>query len=340
MRVEDFDYKLPEEQIARYPARTRTGSKLLVYDRSSGVIDHRRFGSLVDYLGESDLLVVNNSRVIKARLIGSKDKTGGEVEFLCLHAVSGNVWRVLCRPARRIRKGTLVHFGQHTAEVVEEFPGGERLAEFSIDPLEVCREVGEMPLPPYLRRKAEKSDLKRYQTVYSSSDGSVAAPTAGLHFSRDLMSEISNKGVSVVEVTLHVGWGTFRPVTAEEVRDHRVEEEWYSIDSATADAIRIARNAGRRIFVVGTTTTRALESWWLATSGRLTPFSGITDLFIYPPYDFNLVDKLVTNFHLPKSSLLMLVSAFAGRENILSCYREAVERKYRFYSYGDAMLLL
>lgn len=341
MKVSEFDYDLPAGYIARYPVEKRTGSKLLVFDRSDGTIRHGRFDSLIEYLDETDALILNDSRVFKARLIGKKPNTGGQVEMLCLNEVTERVWKVLCRPARRIRRGTRVRFGELAeAVVVEELDRGERIAEFSDDPLSICERAGELPLPPYIRRPAEKSDLERYQTVYGSRVGSVAAPTAGLHFTDELLERIHRKGVELVKLTLHIGWGTFRPVTAAEVRSHRVEEEWYSIDQRTAAAIRELRQNRKRMVVVGTTTTRALESWWRDTRGELGPASGWTDLFIYPPYSFNLVDKLLTNFHLPRSSLLMLVSAFADRESILDCYREAVEKRYRFYSYGDAMLIL
>ena len=341
MKSSDFDYELPEGFIARYPAKTRIGSKLLIFDRASRSITHESFPRLVDYLSDGDALIVNDSKVFKARLIGRKEKTGGEVEFLCLHPLSDKKWKVLCRPAKRIRRGTRVRFGDYgEAFVVDELERGERIVEFSDDPLIICENAGELPLPPYLKRLAEESDLTRYQTVYSDPIGSVAAPTAGLHFSEGLLNEIRRKGIEIIKLTLHVGWGTFRPVTAEDVHNHRVEKEWYSVDIGTADRIRKIRREGGNLVIVGTTTTRALESWWRDTNGKLEPASGWTDLFIYPPYKFNLVDKLVTNFHLPKSSLLMLVSAFAGRENILDCYMEAIKRDYRFYSYGDAMLIL
>jgi S-adenosylmethionine:tRNA ribosyltransferase-isomerase len=341
MKVSDFDYDLPDDLVARYPAEIRTDSRLLVFDRSEGTVSHRRFYSVTEYLHEADLLVVNDTRVFKARMIGKKEGSGGEVEFLCLHAVSGRSWKVICRPAKRIRCGTTVRFGSHgEAVVVEELERGERIAEFSDDPLRICEKAGQLPLPPYIRRQAEATDLDRYQTVYSDSPGSVAAPTAGLHFTEELLNEIRRKGVEIVKLTLHIGWGTFRPVTVEEARHHTVEEEWYSIDESVANAVRKLRKRGGNIVTVGTTTTRALESWWRDTSGELESISGWTDLFIHPPYSFNLVDKLITNFHLPRSSLLMLVSAFADRESVLRCYGEAIDRRYRFYSYGDAMLIL
>ncbi len=341
MKVSEFDYDLPADYIARYPAKKRTDSRLLVFDRSDGTISHRDFGSLIEYLDETDALIVNDSKVFKARLIGRKQKTGGEVEILCLSAVSEKKWKVLCRPARRVRCGTRIRFGDHgEAVVAEELDRGERIAEFSDDPLKICEHIGELPLPPYIKRTAEESDLERYQTVYGDPVGSVAAPTAGLHFTEELLERIRQKGVELVRLTLHVGWGTFRPVTADEVRNHRVEEEWYSIDEHTATAIRRLRQSRKSMVVVGTTTTRALESWWRDTKGELGPMSGWTNLFIYPPHSFNLVDKLLTNFHLPRSSLLMLVSAFADRKGILECYGEAIEKRYRFYSYGDAMLIL
>ncbi len=338
MRVSDFDYELPDRLIARYPARRRTDSRLLVFDRSTSAIVHSRFPDLEGFFRAGDTLVVNDSRVFKARLRGIKAGSGGQVELLCLNPIEARVWRVLCKPSRRIRRGCTVALDDLSeARVVEERQGGIRIVEFSRGPFDICNRLGELPLPPYLKRRPESSDIRRYQTVYSKEIGSVAAPTAGLHFSRGLLQRIGSLGVEIVEITLHVGWGTFKPVTANEAQNHRVESEWYSIGDRPADQLRHRHG---RLFAIGTTTTRALESWWRDTSGRLEPTSGHTDLFIYPPYRFNLVDKLVTNFHLPKSSLLMLVSAFAGREEILKCYREAVRQEYRFYSYGDAMLIL
>lgn len=341
MKVSDFDYDLPHELIARYPAASRTDSRLLIFDRSSREIRHGEFPDILQYLRAGDVMVVNDSRVFKARLRGEKTKSGGEVEFLCLNKIRSNVWKVICKPAKRIKTGTRVRFGEVAeAAVVEELAGGERIVEFSDDPLSICEKIGELPLPPYIKRTADESDLERYQTVYSDPFGSVAAPTAGLHFTDELLGQIQAADVELIKLTLHIGWGTFRPVTVQEAVDHRVEEEWYSVNEHAAGQIHRAREQTRRIFVVGTTSTRALESWWRDTEGKLYPYSGMTDLFIFPPYSFNLVDKLVTNFHLPRSSLLMLVSAFAGRENVLRCYREAVSAEYRFYSYGDAMLIL
>jgi S-adenosylmethionine:tRNA ribosyltransferase-isomerase len=341
MRVSDFDYDLPDELVARYPSEERSNSRLLVFNRSSNEIEHRRFHNIVDYLKRDDLLLVNDTRVFKARLFGNRSNTGGKVEILCLSRVDGNIWRVLSKPARRLLRGARIDFGRDgSAVIVEELDAGERVAEFSSDPTLICERAGRLPLPPYISRDAEDSDLDRYQTVYSEPVGSVAAPTAGLHFTRDLLSEIEARGVKISRITLHIGWGTFKPVATEKVEDHVVESEWYSVDSKAASAIREARSRNQTVFVIGTTTTRAIESWWGATKGSMEPYSGVTDLFINPGYRFNLVDKLVTNFHLPKSSLLMLVSAFAGRIEVLRCYKEAIDLRYRFYSYGDAMLLI
>lgn len=341
MKTAKFDYELPEELIAKYPAKEREGSNLLVFGRRTKRIEHHQFRHVREYMRKGDTLVVNDSRVFKARLFGTKQGSGGEVELLCLYPVEGNCWKVICKPARRVRNGTVIEFGGNgAATVTEELEGGERVLEFSDDPLSICEEIGELPLPPYIKRKPDESDLQRYQTVYSNPVGSVAAPTAGLHFTDELLNDIRDQGVEVVKLTLHVGWGTFKPVSAEKAEDHSVEQEWYSVNAATARQIVETRRRKSRIFVVGTTSTRALESWYRDTGGTMVPAAGFTDLFIYPPYEFNLVDKLITNFHLPKSSLLMLVSAFAGRENILRCYRQAVKHRYRFYSYGDAMLIL
>ncbi len=341
MKTSRFDYELPEELIAKHPAKEREGSKLLVFGRRTKRIEHHQFRHVREYMRKGDTLVVNDSRVFKARFFGTKQGSGGEVELLCLHPVERNFWKVICKPARRIRNGTVIEFGgSGAATVTEELKGGERILEFSEDPLAICEAIGELPLPPYIKRKPVESDLVRYQTVYSNPVGSVAAPTAGLHFTDELLNDIRDQGVEVVKLTLHVGWGTFKPVSTDKAEDHSVEQEWYSVNAATARQIVETRRRKSRIFVVGTTSTRALESWYRDTSGTLVPASGFTDLFIYPPYKFNLVDKLVTNFHLPKSSLLMLVSAFAGRKNMLRCYRQAVKHRYRFYSYGDAMLIL
>ncbi len=341
MKVSEFDYELPERLIAQHPPEKRTDSRLLVYDRNEDRIEHLQFPDITRFFDSGDALVVNDTKVFKARLYGKKEGTSGQVEFLCLKPVRDATWKVLCRPAKRIRKGTTILFDDGSAaHVIEETSGGERIVEFTDEPLNICDRIGELPLPPYIKRNADDSDLARYQTVYSDPVGSVAAPTAGLHFSNDMLNGIQILGIEIIRITLHVGWGTFKPVAVDEVEDHSVEREWYTVNSESAASISHHRNGKGRLFVVGTTTTRALESWYRDTSGRLTAYSGETDLFIRPPYQFNLVDKLVTNFHLPRSSLLMLVSAFAGRENILRCYREAVEKEYRFYSYGDAMLLL
>ncbi len=341
MRVSAFDYDLPEHLIAQYPPEKRSDSRLLAFDRDSGRIEHLHFQDILKFLKSGDVLVVNDTKVFKARLRGKKEGTSGQVEFLCLKPVRDTIWRVLCRPAKRIRRGATILFDDGaSARVIEEVDGGERIVEFSDDPLNICDRIGELPLPPYIKRTADVSDLTRYQTVYSDPVGSVAAPTAGLHFTDQMLDEIRESGIELIHITLHVGWGTFKPVAVDEIEDHSVEREWYTVSSEAAERITRLRSGNNNLVAVGTTTTRALESWYRDTLGELTAYSGETDLFIHPPYRFNLVDKLVTNFHLPRSSLLMLVSAFAGHEDILRCYHEAVEREYRFFSYGDAMMLL
>ena len=345
MDVSLFDYPLPPERIAQYPAEQRDASRLLVCDRATGRWEDRVFGDLADLLRPGDSLVINDSRVIPARLLGRLEAGGGQVELLFVKAVAGSAWEALARPAKRCRSGAVIRFGdgQVTARVVAVAGEGRRIVEVEGggSAREVLQRFGVPPLPPYITRhqKPGQEDWERYQTVYAAHDGSVAAPTAGLHFTPALLNRLRAKGVMVQTLTLHVGPGTFRPIRSARVEAHRMEAEEVTIPADAADAINAAKAEGRRVIAVGTTTCRALESA-ADDTGRLRPMSRPTDLFIYPGHRFKVIDALLTNFHLPRSSLLLLVSAFAGREFILGAYRHAVEAGYRFYSYGDAMLIL
>jgi S-adenosylmethionine:tRNA ribosyltransferase-isomerase len=339
VRVSDYDYELPPERIARYPAQRRDRSRLLVLDSSSGEISHRTFRDVTELLQPGDLLALNDTRVIPARLIGVAP-TGGRVELLLLEPVEGDLWRAIGRPGRRLRPGCEAEFGEGRlrATVAETEEEGVRLVglEYEGDLLEVLEDVGEPPLPPYIDREAEALDRDRYQTVYAREPGAVAAPTAGLHFTEELLAELAEDGIEIGYVTLHVGLGTFRPVRAERVEDHEMHSEHYHVSEQFA---RKANDREGRLVAVGTTVTRTLESVADA-DGLIHPGSGQTDLFVYPGYEFRAVEALVTNFHLPKSTLLMMVSAFAGgRERVMAAYQEALRRDYRFYSYGDAMLI-
>lgn len=344
MDVADFDYLLPKESIAQVPADRRDGSRLMVLHRLSGRMEHREFPDILKYLQPGDCLVLNDSKVIPARLFGEKAGTGARIEVLLLQRKHGDRWECLVRPGRRLRIGDRILFSQEPrleASVAGSGAEGTRFLEFSYDEefWSVLDRVGRIPLPPYIERESRDDDRERYQTVYSKKEGSVAAPTAGLHFTPDLLESIRRKGVAIAFVTLHVGIGTFRPVKTERVEDHRMHFEEYQIPEETADAIRTARKAGGRIVAVGTTSARTLESAALA-DGTVPAGSDSTGIFIYPGYRFRAVDALVTNFHLPRSTLLMLVSAFYDRESVLEAYRTAVTEGYRFFSYGDAMLLL
>ena len=348
MLVSDFDFDLPEELVAQQPAPERDRSRLLVVDRAAGTFTDAVFGEIGRWLEAGDLLVVNDTRVFPARLVGRREPSGGRVELFLVREEEDGVWEALARPAARVRPGETVVFGEGEqrieADVVERRDGGRRAVRFrEYDRFWERLDVwGRTPLPPYIRRAASEDarlDRDRYQTVYARERGAIAAPTAGLHFTPVLLDELAAKGVERAAVTLHVGYGTFQPVRVDVVEEHRVEPEMYEIGPAAAEAVAAARAEGRRVVAVGTTTTRALES---ATSeiGRLAAGRGVAELFIYPGYRFRTVDALVTNFHLPRSSLLMLVAAFAGHELILDAYRHAVRERYRFYSYGDAMLIV
>ncbi|MCD8117387.1 MAG: tRNA preQ1(34) S-adenosylmethionine ribosyltransferase-isomerase QueA [Oscillospiraceae bacterium] len=339
MKTSDFMYDLPEELIAQTPLERRDGSRLLVLDKDTGAVEHRHFYDLPEYLRPGDCLVMNDSRVIPARLFGTRP-TGGAVEVLLLRDLGENRWECLTRPGRKMRPGTSVTFGDgELTGVVESVAGdGNRVLRFAYEGifLEILDRLGRMPLPPYI--KAQLDDPERYQTVYSREPGSAAAPTAGLHFTNELLEKIRAMGVQECFVTLHVGLGTFRPVKAENVEEHEMHSEFCTVSPETAEIINRTRRQGGRIIAVGTTSCRTLESF-AAPDGSIEPGSRWTDIFIYPGYRFKCIDALVTNFHLPGSTLVMLVSALAGRENILAAYQEAVERKYRFFSFGDAMFI-
>ena len=340
MKTDDFDYYLPEELIAQVPILKRDSSKLMVLDKNTGNITHKHFSDIIDYLNKDDVLVVNDSKVIPARIIGVKEETNAVIEILMLKNIENDVWECLCKPAKRISVGTVVKFGDKLkCECVGVFDEGIRHFKFIYDGIlmEILDELGEMPLPPYIHEKL--SDKNRYQTVYAKNIGSAAAPTAGLHFTEELLSKIKEKGVKVVSITLHVGLGTFRPVKVDNILEHHMHSEFYMIDETAAKIINDTRENGGKIVSVGTTSTRTLETA-ADENGYIKACSGWTDIFIYPGYKFKIVDRLITNFHLPESTLLMLVSALYDREKILEAYRIAVEEKYRFFSFGDAMLIL
>lgn len=340
MRTHDFYYDLPQELIAQTPLQQRDSSRLLVLGRQSGEIEHRHFHDIIDYLNPGDCLVLNNSRVLPARLLGHREPSGGAVELLLLRDTGDNVWECLARPGRKMPVGTELCFGkgQLRAVVAEDIGEGKKMVRFSYTGifLEVLEQLGKMPLPPYI--KEELQDQERYQTVYSKVNGSAAAPTAGLHFTPELLQAIRDKGVNLAWVTLHVGLGTFRPVKAEEISEHHMHSEFCMLPRETADMLNRTRASGKRIICVGTTSCRTIESF-AAEDGSFTERSGWTDIFIYPGYRFKAMDALITNFHLPESTLIMLVSAFAGRENILHAYEVAVAERYRFFSFGDAMYI-
>ena len=346
MELKDFDYSLPAELIAQYPLDRREASRLMVLDRSTGEMAHRVFSDMVEVLRSGDVLVLNDTEVLAARIRGRKP-TGAAVELLLVEKRAGTregreVWRCMARPSKGLKKGSEVFFEGGTgrrAEVMDVDGEGFRVCEFSGFSGPVTEAIGEVPLPPYIRRSVEDLDRERYQTVYASAPGAVAAPTAGLHFTTALLDEIKSKGVEVLRVTLHTGPGTFLPVRQENVRDHRLSGESYSINPADFDGIRTAKREGRRVIAVGTTTTSALEGS-VSKGGIDAPeLEGSTTLFIYPGFDFKVIDGLVTNFHLPRSTLIMLAAAFAGREKLMKAYEEAVKHKYRFYSYGDCMFI-
>ena len=339
MKTEDFDYYLPEELIAQTPLKKRDESRLLVLDKKTGEIEHKHFTDIIDYLDKGDVLVVNNTKVLPARLIGVKEETDAVIEVLMLKDLGNNTWECLSKPAKRVKIGTIVKFSDELkAECT--FIGEEGIRHFKFIYsgifLEILDRLGEMPLPPYIHEKLNDKD--RYQTVYAKEVGSAAAPTAGLHWTPELLQKVKDKGVLVEEITLHVGLGTFRPVSVEDVTKHKMHSEFYSMTKETADILNKAKEEGRRIISVGTTTTRTLETI-MSLYNEFKECSGYTDIFIYPGYEFKAIDALITNFHLPKSTLVMLVSAFASKDYIMNAYEEAVKEKYRFFSFGDAMFI-
>ncbi len=340
MKTSDFNFDLPEELIAQVPILDRTSSKLMVLDQKTGKIEHKIFKDVIEYLNPGDCLVLNNTRVIPARLIGEKLETGGKIEFLLLKRTEEDTWQALVKPGKRAKVGAKFSFGDGKliGEVVGLAEEGSRLIKFHYEGIfeEVLDELGNMPLPPYITERLEERE--RYQTVYSKHNGSAAAPTAGLHFTEELLQSIKDKGVDIAFVTLHVGLGTFRPVKVDDVLAHEMHSEYYMIEEEAANKINKAKENGNRVICVGTTSCRTVES--AATEkGKIKPDSGWTNIFIYPGYEFKIVDRLITNFHLPESTLIMLVSALAGKENTLNAYNTAVEEKYRFFSFGDAMIL-
>ncbi|TYO73281.1 tRNA preQ1(34) S-adenosylmethionine ribosyltransferase-isomerase QueA [Rossellomorea marisflavi] len=340
MKVEDFDFHLPEELIAQTPLENRSESRLMVLDKEDGSIDHLQFKNIVDLLDEGDCLVLNDTRVLPARLFGQKEETGANIEVLLLKQEEGDQWETLVKPAKRVKVGTEIVFGDGKlkATCVGTKDHGGRIMEFAYDGIfyEVLEELGEMPLPPYIRERLEEQD--RYQTVYAKERGSAAAPTAGLHFTEELLEELKAKGVHIAFITLHVGLGTFRPVSVDSIEDHDMHSEFYQISEGTARLLNDVRDKGGRIITVGTTSTRTLETI-ASKHDRFVEENGWTNIFIYPGYEFKGIDGLITNFHLPKSTLIMLVSAFAGQEHVLKAYETAVQKKYRFFSFGDAMFL-
>ena len=339
MKTSDFDYNLPEELIAQTPLDKRDASRLMVLNRKDGNIEHKHFTDIIDYLNEGDVLVINNTKVLPARLIGVKEETNAVIEVLLLKDMGSDTWECLCKPAKRVKVGTIINFNDLLKlECTKALDDGIRHFKFIYDGilLEILDKLGTMPLPPYIHEKLEDKD--RYQTVYAKEVGSAAALTAGLHFTKELLSKIKEKGIIIEEITPHVGLGTFRPVEVDDVNNHKMHSEYYSMSKETANVLNKAKNDKRRIIAVGTTTTRTLETI-MNLYGEFRETSGWTDIFIYPGYEFKAIDALITNFHLPKSTLVMLVSALAGRENILNAYNIAVQEEYRFFSFGDAMFI-
>jgi len=340
MKVSEFDFHLPDELIAQEPISPRDMSRLLVLDKEKHLMEHKKFYQLTEVLQEGDLLVLNQTKVMPARLLGVKD-TGANIEVVLLKRIKGDSWECLVRPGKQLQEGTKVFFGdgELQGEIVEHTDSGGRIVHFTYQGIfeEVLDRLGEMPLPPYIQKKLE--DKNRYQTVYAKEEGSAAAPTAGLHFTEELFEKLKNKGVHTAFLTLHIGLGTFRPVKSENVEEHKMHSEYYSLSKETADLINQTKDMGRKVVAVGTTCIRTLETIGDA-EGRVQESSGWTDIFIYPGYKFKVVDAVITNFHLPKSSLIMLISAFAGTDFVKDAYRVAVEEKYRFYSFGDAMIIL
>ena len=340
LSTKDYYYDLPKELIAQDPLEDRSSSRLMVLGKKSGEVSHHHFRDILDYLRPGDCLVINNTRVIPARLIGTKKETGAHVEILLLRRKKDDIWETLVKPGKKLRPGADVTFGDGslTATILDVVEGGDRLVQFHYDGIfeEVLDRLGEMPLPPYIKHKLKDRD--RYNTVYAKFDGSAAAPTAGLHFTKELLEEVKEKGVNIAQVTLHVGLGTFRPVKVDDVREHEMHTEWYRVTQETADLINQTKANGGRVIAVGTTSVRTLETV-ADEDGHMKAQEGDTSIFIYPGYKWKVVDGLITNFHLPESTLIMLVSSLAGREHVLAAYKEAVKERYRFFSFGDAMYI-
>jgi len=341
MKVDLFDFHLPEELIAQTPLEDRTSSRLMVVNKDTGKLEHRKFKDIYEYINPGDCLVLNDTRVLPARLHGEKEETGAHIEVLLLKQQEEDKWETLVKPAKRVKEGTIITFGDGKlkAVCVKELEHGGRILDFQYEGIfyEILDQLGEMPLPPYIKEKLDDQD--RYQTVYAKERGSAAAPTAGLHFTTDLLDALKEKGVHIAFITLHVGLGTFRPVNVEEVDKHEMHAEFYQINGETASLLNKVRAEGGRILSVGTTSTRTLETIASANNGKFVESSGWTSIFIYPGYEFKGIDGMITNFHLPKSTLIMLVSALAGRENVLHAYETAVKERYRFFSFGDAMFI-
>ena len=342
MKLSLFDYDLPEELIAQYPPPNRDESRLMVLDRTSRSIIHSQFRFIGEFLSPNDLLVLNDTKVIPARLVGKKRGTGAKIEIFLVAERERDVWETLIKPGKRVKNGTIVEFGGGIlkVQILTKLETGTYIVrlEYQGRLFKILSQVGQTPLPPYIKRQPEQIDKIRYQNVYAAKDGAVAAPTAGLHFTKELLGALQQKGIGVVKLTLHVGLGTFQPVKIEEVEAHKMHAEYFEISPEASEQINLCKQTGGRIVAVGTTSVRTLET--VADNGKVVPKSGFTDLFIYPGYQFKIVDVLITNFHLPKSTLLMLVSTFASREFVLEAYQEAIKQRYRFYSYGDAMLIL
>ena len=340
MDVKDFYYDLPEELIAQDPLEDRSSSRLMVLDKNTGAIQHKIFKDILDYLNPGDCLVLNNTKVIPARLFGVKEGTEAKIEILLLKRRENDIWETLVKPGKKAKPGTKISFGNGllVGEVIDVVEDGNRLIQFTYEGIfeEILDQLGQMPLPPYITHQL--ADKNRYQTVYAKYDGSAAAPTAGLHFTKELLAAVKEKGVDIAEVTLHVGLGTFRPVKVDNILDHHMHSEFYMISQEAADKINHAKESGHRVIAVGTTSTRTMEAA-ADEDGKLHECNGWTEIFIYPGYQFKVIDALITNFHLPESTLVMLVSALAGREHILAAYEEAVKERYRFFSFGDAMFI-
>ena len=340
MKTKDFYYDLPENLIAQVPLKDRTSSKLMLLDKKTGEVKHEIFKNILNYIQKDDVIVFNNTRVLPARLYGVKKDTGENIEILLLKRIELNKWQVLVKPAKRVKIGSLVTFGDNllNMNVLKEYDEGIRDVEFSYNGVfeDIIASIGYMPLPPYIKEKLE--DKERYQTVYSKINGSSAAPTAGLHFTEDLLQQLKDKGVQIEYVTLHVGLGTFRPVKADKIENHTMHSEFYKIDVDTAQRLNTAKKQGKKIIAVGTTSVRTLESA-VNDEQMLEKLEDNTNIFIYPPYNFKFVDSIITNFHLPESTLIMMISAFSGKENVFKAYQNAIENEYRFFSFGDAMFI-